>query len=78
MNDAFEAPGALGLVLAGHDHVWTERERQLCEAATSFGFRKGSGLSASMRYLQPTPLTGLQPESVQFERDDPGGCVAVR
>ena len=45
---ALEALDALGLALADHNHVWSERERQLYEMATSsFLCRMGIDSSAS-------------------------------
>ncbi len=35
MNEILEALDKLGLALAEHGHVWTYRERQLCERAAA-------------------------------------------
>jgi hypothetical protein len=35
METVTDALDALGLALAGHDHVWTARERQLYESAVA-------------------------------------------
>lgn len=57
MTSAIEALDALGLALADHGHFWTNRERQLYEAATSAS-RMDADWSASARYPQQKPSTG--------------------
>jgi hypothetical protein len=56
MNEITEALDALGLALAEHGHVWTDRERQLYESAVAIcGGYTGTDLLASEKSLRQKP-----------------------
>ena len=55
-----EALDALGLALADHGHVWTDRERQLYESAvTSCAGCTGTGSTARAKSARLKPLRKL-------------------